>query len=105
MADGTKVQIGFGGNCRKHKNLEDGPTANPCQKQVTFPVGSSPEVVAEARRLCKTWLLLGRRVCDDHPSGRQEHLHKMGGRWLRQSAPSLTEEQLDRMVLVNGAHP
>jgi hypothetical protein len=98
--DGVKKHIGYGANCRMHHVVgPDGKKKGvPCQKQLTFPLDSPPEVVDEARRLAKVWLLLGRDISADAPNGRHEHLLEIGGRRFRTSAPDWPEELCDRMV-------
>jgi hypothetical protein len=100
--DGLKVQIGWGANCRKHHVYDangDIISGTPCQKQLTFAPGSPPEVVDENRRLAKVWLLLGRDISKDACNGRNEHLHELGGRKFRATAPDWSEDLCDRMVL------
>ena len=95
-----KVHIGWGGNCHCHHNMDDDLK---CQKQLTFPAHSAPDVVDEHRRLCKLWLLLGRGVPEDAPNGREWHLKGIGGRCFRRNVPDVSESTLDETVLIPGA--
>ena len=74
-----------------------------CQKQLTFPAHSAPDVVDEHRRLCKLWLLLERGVPEDASNGRERHLKDIGGRGFRRNAPDVSESMLDETVLIPGA--
>ncbi len=97
---GERVQIGWGANCLKHKN---GPGCSlRCQKQVPFTAADGG--ADEARRLCKVWLLCGRRLDSTHPTGQHEHVHQIGKRW-RVAAPPITEAEADIMVLTPGLAP
>ena len=95
-----KVQIGWGGNCHRHRNMDD---HLKCQKQLTFPAHSAPDVVDEHRRVCKLWLLLGRGVPEDAPNGREWHLKDIGGRGFRRNASDVSESRLGETVLIPGA--
>ena len=90
----------MGGNCHCHRNIDDDLK---CQKQLTFPAHSAPDVVDEHRRLCKLWLLLGRGVPEDAPKGREWHLKDIGGRGFRRNVPDVFQITLDETVLIPGA--
>ena len=93
---GDRVHKAWGASCHKHSDVGED---NRCQKQVTFPPGSSAATRQEAKRLCKVWLLWGRAVPSDAPDGKRQHLFDMGGRRLRSEAPPISEAELDVRVL------
>lgn len=85
--------IGWGAVCGCHV---DETSRTRCQKQVTLGTGPNPISEAEARRLVKCWLILGREIERTDPEGRRKHVL---GIKIRQAAPDAwTEDVLDGFV-------
>ena len=95
--DGQRIQIGWGANCGKHHNHDDGP-GDRCQKQITYGKDGPNQLTdQECKRLAKAWLMLGVGAAwANIENARWYHVHKVNPK--REAPASWTHEELDRIV-------
>ena len=68
---GVKVQVGWGANCHRHNNPDDGARAR-CKKSLGY--GADALTDAQCQLHLKRWLIAGLSISTDEPNARSLHL-------------------------------